>query len=554
MTHLLRCLALLTALCASPALAGYSDCTSNAFAVAIHDNGFICKEVREQKFALLGRQVSIRSLTDAEDPQGGPFELEAFNAIETSLAAFSKTDAGMPLKIADVTLVIIPNNVKSGLETKEISIAGVSSPFKDECVIRLYPEAYYGAQKDPIAYMQLVVAHELFHCVQHATFPKLLATYPKHAWWVEGTAELMSHLAFSNSNEAFTLNLEFSDKFRDTSLTSLSYENLVFFSWLWARDPKLLFKLGAMLVPDGTEASDQNVLANVVGAANLGQFVRDYLDAKITGPDGFTPLTMQTNIGAVTFSDTETRGLVSVPYAMFAIDATFQAGNYDISFENKGNLQWQHQDVSKPGTWGAGALKTEGTCSDDHTYRLAGMALDEASLEVKAEHADDKNCSVCGISSVRDQCLIGTWLIDNVQQGVTIADFIGGNANTWVNVQGGNGVHFKADGTSDWAYVNFDITVRNADPGVPKIGARINGTISQSWDGDKGKLNTCFVSAHAQFVIGTPYGMSDPINFYDVPDRKPDEHYAYQCMGDGSLLLEKTVGEDSFLMRLKRIN
>ncbi len=65
--------------------------------------------------------------------------------------------------------------------------------------------------------------------MQFATWPDLLAEYDQHNWWVEGTAETVAQAVFPNIEFAFREGNRFAVRIRDTPLTRLTYENLVFF-------------------------------------------------------------------------------------------------------------------------------------------------------------------------------------------------------------------------------------------------------------------------------------------------------------------------------------
>ncbi|MEO8530021.1 MAG: hypothetical protein ABI459_02260 [Deltaproteobacteria bacterium] len=540
---------------ASPALA-FMDCTSAAFGKLIDDKDFICKEVREQNYTAFNRQVVVRSLVDKEDPHAAGFEEEAFKSVEIALNTYSDLKSTIPLRIKNISIVISRNEANSNWEKIGVSVMGQAANAPDECVVALYPDRVFSEGEGPLAAMQSVVAHELFHCIQQATWPIVMEKYARHKWWIEGTANFASELAFPNIDREFAMNFEFSNRIRDEALTSLSYENLVFFAWLWQRDPARMFALADAIAGTNSIAQERSGILGVVKPDEMSQFIRDYVDGKVVGPDGYTPLTMVTNVGEVSFSDTETRNLVAVPMAMFALDVTFAAGSYDVTFAEKGNLNWQHKDNAKTEPWATGALKTEDNCETDTTYRFAGMAFDEAMLEVTATRntTNSKDCTACQSYNGLDRCLVGTWIIENTQFGVSIGELLDDDGSTAVKVEGKNLIRFEDKGTSDWAYNNFFIAVQEALEGSPPIGATLMGTVSQTWSAEGGKLATCFSSANAGIVLNTPMGVGDVVNFNDIPDRPSTEYYNYECVGQNELILEKlNPGQPSFLMRLKRI-
>ena len=388
-----------------------------------------------------------------------------------------------------------------------------------------------------------------------------MAEFSNHNWWVEGTAETVAQAIFPNSDFASKEEFRFSDRFRDTPLTKLTYENPVFFSGVWAQDPKLMFKIIDAMPVAGNEAAQQKALLGVIPADELSRFVRDYLDTKVYTPGSpyqawAFPLFMITNIRAEPFDGDDTRDYKALPFALFALDATFSGGACQIDVQNVGAVQAQHRETEGEATWAEGSITAEGDCFSTRTYRLAGMATGSAKVQVVAKKdTEAEDCKACGAKSVRDQCLIGTWVIDNVTQGMSIAQYLSDGRPVGTMVQGMNVLSFDAHGDSVWGYQNFVIVVQDSSDGwSPAAGALLNGTIVQGWAAGNGRLNTCFRSADAEIRLGAINGnVGPPIDFNAVPDKKHFGHYSYDCDDSGTLILEKELGNEPFPMKLRKI-
>lgn len=556
-------------LLATPARA-FSDCHTPAFAAFMEDAKFVCSEGAVSSVDGFGGSVNLRSVRQADDALASAAEAKVMPAVAEALRRMAAIKAGMALQISDVTVALAREGATASQDGAIEKVLGIASMFEGECVLELYPARLLKSAKTSDDDLLFVLAHELFHCVQYATWPDLMADYSKYNWIVEGTAETVGQAVYPSVTEALRQAHRFSDRFRDVPLTQLTYENVVFFSWVWAQDPALVFKLLSAMPIGGNEAAQQQALLGVIPADSLSQFVRDFIDNTIATPGSDDPafgeiaLLMDTNIGAVQFDSSGTRDLATKPFAMFALDAEFRGASYAIDVADKGQVMTRHRqmqavtgsaDLAAGGDWGSGPIAAAGDCASSVTYRLAGIATGDAKVWVTAKaEGDTSKCTACSVTAAMDQCLVGTWLIDNVVMGQSISSILGQGRPVGVAVSGKNAIIFNPGGTSTWGYQNFDLGVRDSLAGTPAVAARLNGTIDQRWSTAGDRLTTCFTSANATIRIGVPGAAGDPVNFNDIPGPKPDEHYAYRCEGSDRLLLERDLGGTSFTMDLKRLD
>ena len=547
-----------------PALA-LVDCRTKEFAENIEVPKFVCKDVQTNVLTGFATDIRLRSVVDARDAGAVDAEVQAYAAVQEALVRMARLDVGQPLKLQDVTIVLVGSDAKSTGDTAKGQVLGIAVPFQGDCILRLYPTRIAALAEangtDGLGMLQYTAAHELFHCVQFATWPDLMAEYANHGWWVEGTAETVAQAVFPNMDEAFRWSYNFADKFRDTPLTRLTYHNVVFFSWVWAQDPKLVFQIISAMPVGGTEAAQQAALASVIAPDELSRFVHDFLDNKVVTPGGADPmfgelpLQMTTNIGLATFEDSSTKDLTAAPFTMFAVDVAFSGGAYEIDITDTGPVQSRHRDPEGT-SWTTGKIAADGDCTTTVTYRLAGMATGPAKVRVAAKKdTKGKDCKACSAQAVRDQCLIGTWRIDNTVQRMSIADYVANGRPAGVQVVGKNFLRLVEDGNSYWAYQNFLIAVQDQSVKSPIAGAVMNGTIDQGWSAADGTLNTCYVRSDATIKLATEGGnVGDAVSLSDYATADQVESYAYECSADGILLLEKRLGDDSFLMKLRKID
>ena len=537
------------------------DCSTRAFATFVEDPGFTCAEMQEATVTGFAKDVTLRSVVDAKDAGAADADAQVFAAVQEALTRMAAIDSGMDLKLGDVTIVLMRAAAKNSQDTDAGRVLGIAKKSGADCVLQLYPARLAEQGSDGLGFLQFTAAHELFHCVQYATWPAQMEEYEKHNWWVEGTAETVAQAVFPNLDAAFREGFNFANKFRDTPLTQLRYENVVFFSWVWAKDPKLVFKIISAMPVGSSEAAQQKALVGIIPPDELSRFVRDFLDNKVVTPGGADPmfgeipLQMTTNIGAVSFDGSDTREFAAAPFTMFALDASFAGGSYEIDVQNAGPVLAQHR-IAEGGPWDAGKILAEGDCTTVRTHRLAGMATGDAKVRVVAKK-DTKgvDCKSCEAVAVRDQCLVGTWLIDNVVQNMSIADFVSAGRPVKTAVVGKNAVKFDDDGNSVWGYQNFLIAVQDSLEGSPVAGAVLNGTIDQTWAAWDGHLMTCYSSSDATIRLATEGGnIGDAVSIAGITEKQSLELYSYDCTEEGSLVLEKKIGSQSFLMGLRRLD
>jgi len=537
------------------------NCQSKAFAEFVEDPGFTCTEMQSETVIGFADDLVLRSVIDAKDAGAAEAEAQVFAAVQEALTRMAALDSGQPLKLGDVTVVLMREGAKNDQDLAKAPVLGMARKLEADCVLILYPARLAKQGSDGLGFLQFTAAHELFHCVQYATWPALMDAYASHLWLVEGTAETVAHAIFPNPGFAFREGNKFADRFRDTPLTQLTYENLVFFSWVWAEDPKLVFKIIAAMPVGGSEAAQQKALLGVIPAADLSRFVRDFLDNKVVTPGGADPmfgeipLQMTTNIGLATFEESGTKDLTAAPFTMFAVDVSFSGGAYEIDIKDSGSVLSQHRDPDGS-DWTTGTIAADGDCTTTVTHRLAGMATGAAKVRVTAKKdTKGQDCKACAAQAVRDQCLIGTWVINNSFQGMSIAQYVGNGRPVGAVVLGKNFLRLVEDGTSYWAYQNFIVGVQDKVGGSPISGALLNGTIDQGWSAADGRLNTCYVRSDATIKLAAEGGnVSDKINLSDYATADQVESYAYECSKDGTLLLEKSLGGVSFLMKLRKID
>lgn len=153
---------------AMPALA-LVDCQTKDFAEFVEDASFSCQAGQTATVTGFASDVVLRVVFDAKDAGTADAEASVFAAVQEALVRMAKLDSGQPLKLQNVTVVLMGANAKSNMDLPKGLLLGVATPYGGDCLFRLYPQRLAAQAKDGLGSLQFTAAHELFHCVQYAT-------------------------------------------------------------------------------------------------------------------------------------------------------------------------------------------------------------------------------------------------------------------------------------------------------------------------------------------------------------------------------------------------
>ncbi len=149
-----------------------------------------------------------------------------------------------------------------------------------------------------VAGYQQVVAHELFHCFQYENlFAQMSVDRPVRSWWVEGSAEYFSNVAFPAVNLEYTRLPTLDAKSLTTSVLDFTKgQNFLFFQYLANETggPAAVFRLlqrmptrGSVSSPLEARADQQDALAGLpLIDKRFHNYGEQYLDRSIRDADG----------------------------------------------------------------------------------------------------------------------------------------------------------------------------------------------------------------------------------------------------------------------------
>lgn len=569
LTLLRLCLAILLqavalAAVATEAHAAFQDCTTPEFATAkVRNKDFVCEPIRELSVDAFGRSVKIRTLRwegDTTDPQYEPLVVEA---AQTTLAWLDGYVESNGLEVQDLTFVF------GKIDRSEASdpLADADGDDQNECVIRI--NVAIGDTKGAGNILQDYrnsVAHEMFHCVQGATWPGQFQLDGLDTdWWVEGTAQFIAHWIFPNPPDLKLRVAEFANEVQATPLHQAGKYGgqVVFFAWLASGNIYPIFDFIAAMPTVPGEAAQRQALLEHVPPYLLGEFPRDWVDGNIKMPDGFTFL----EVKPLDNQDVRASGPLvfdAVPLTMFLQDVTYISGTYMVTGHGEPDVSYRAKD-SKPGEWsGIGLINVDQDCQGDTTLRFAGMSFGAGPEPVTLEAMKFPGCDECVVASGRDACLIGTWVADQGDLSRVIYDMAPASVSD-VEVSGNFGVKFDPDGKAFFGFHKLRIKLNYADEGVSATAIDLGGSVDNTWTTDAQNLYMCYDGSDAAIQIVIPRSFSrdasgkmtenpstsELIQFKDLPMSK-NEAYDFSCTGKNEMTMSGMTDGRGFTLFFKR--
>ena len=549
----------------APAEAAFLDCTTPEFATGKMGRAeFVCAPIREVSVEAFGRTVQIRTLRWQGDDTGLPYEPLVIEAAETTLAWLDGYRETYGLKVQDLTFVFA--NVV--LTDPGNPLADAQGWDPQDCVIRLnVAVADTQGAGDVLQDFRNSIAHEVFHCIQGATWPaQANQDNATKRWWSEGTAQFIAHWIYPNPADLEDRAETFANEVQATPLhkTGGGGGSVVFFAWLASGKvyPILDFIAAMPTVPG--EAAQRQALLERVPSYLLAEFPRDWVDGAIKMPDGYTfekpkPLDSQdVNASGPLVMD-------AVPLTMFLQDVVYIGGTYMITGHGEPDISYRRKG-SKPGDWsGIGLINVDQDCQGDTTLRFAGMGFGTGSEPVTLEAMKFPGCDACIKLGERNSCLNGTWVADQGDLSRVIYEMMPGSVDN-VEVAGTFAVKFDPDGKAVFGFNKLRLKLTYADKGVSATAIDIAGTVDNTWTTGEQRLQMCYEGSKAAIQIVIPQtaqkdpntgkmvvnpSTSEVMRFADLPMDK-NQAYDFACTGKNDLTMTGKADGREFTLFFKR--
>lgn len=492
-----------------------ADCATPGFAASFDRRFTGCEEVTRIPIRWRGHSAEMVVLKT----EGLALNARTNEVISHLRRTADRVGAGLDEMGGDFeleTIFVMLTDERSAMNGAD-AYAYPPNSWPDQCHVSVFVGSTGG---DP-DYVTFVMAHEMFHCVQMATWEDgegLACTGEDelefcNSWWVEGSAEYFANLAFPGTNHSSYNVTDFHSKSGDTSLINMSYENVVLFSWIDQRlGPP---RVRAFLQRVANSADPESARAAAEAALSPDQwleFAKFYVAGDIQLPGGV-------DVGPPT--DMPIQGpeeplvLAGGPLILLRATLAYEPGRYDNLIDRRDGLF----AVRHNGEWGDLPEQLDVSCDAQKNYVFAAISAgaDGVNNIITPSRTEERSCTPCDAAPRQPirSCLVGTWDFPGHQDFCTnmTAQLAQSGARVVACNPGTGEVTFAADGTATSSATGQHITVSMAQGLSLVIDQQMQSRGRWAVDGDA--LQLCQATSTltgTQTVTGGGQTRTNPVN------------------------------------------
>ncbi len=313
------------------------------------------------------------------------------------------------------------------------------------------------------------LAHEIFHCVQNETWRDQTNLHAA-AWWAEGSAEYFANLALPGTGQSDFWASSFDRGILDASMVTLSYHNVVFFSWLHqtAGAGAIPGLLSAMPASEGSEAQ-LVALAGQISDETWQGFAQDYLSGRVEYPGG-APVPRPTAIrDHIRFPEDSEVDYSPAPFQIDRMDLVFSRDhNFALSNAANGLLTGAREG---DGAFGPLPASVD-TCTGEKRFLFYATSTTRAGPGTLVVTTPDLGPGAC--------CLIGTWAPTETALNGFASFGSMATGETCAYVGGGWQLDFRADGSGRIDYADYGNFCKGSG-GKARIDSVLSGSTEFQW-------------------------------------------------------------------------
>lgn len=479
----------------------FNDCMDPGYLAGFADaptaDGLTCIELFRFEVATPDGPRQIRAIADAGSDWAAPPEMIAEVERGARLAGAAFASLGR-FSVDNITLLVLddvhPTSDLTG-DRADGEILGVTLSDRaadmgrrPECLVTIYALADGAADGS----MPVTVAHEIFHCVQGASYagPKYQSYAEGGAWWIEGAAEAFAAAAVPDS-AAFT---DHSGDFDHAvagrvALDLMQHEAVQFFYWQMQTQGGLaaLMPFQDAMAETGGRAAQHAAMTRALAPDAWQTFAEAYADGTISHPQGGRLASSPPEGTVMTFDASGRETLPLEPFAISLGKASYGCGLWgNTAAPAAPQMTWKPADAGESDAWRALPEEIDTREGRDTDWRFVTMPVGDSPTEGEVETERRSGCNPCmGIDKV-DACLIGTWAMS------------GGGPAEWMRAQGFPGtvatsgeeeMTLRADGI--FSTVGFSVSADESRNGVTMEGDGSVAPAHGAWSADAGVLNFC---------------------------------------------------------------
>lgn len=338
------------------------------------------------------------------------------------------------LRTAAATAATLGDGIKYGREIRVVLAANRNAGAEGEaryesgrdwshCNLALTPDAY----ADTVGHLKLVVAHELFHCIQDGTWgptyfqARALGTEPDpRFWYLEGGADWFAHHAIVEADLERLRTFEYRTKIWD--FTRMEYATWPFWSWFAERNgAQEAFRMLGNIAAGIDNAKE---IVALLDDEEWYAFATAYAAFQITLPGGrrVVPAVRDHRPTEEVRDDKEQEFRVPLGTIRRA-KLVFEPGKWELTPGSGGTVFMSGllPNGDPDGAWFPidGTVIIETACDTGEEFVIAsfGVKPDEEIYTFDIKRIDDTCETSCEkLPETFDQCLIGRWRDDTWQE------------------------------------------------------------------------------------------------------------------------------------------
>ena len=525
---------------------GLADCKGPAFLGALKmkpNYSFDCVEIAQMKPQVDGGRWTLRVLRNAASgPQVDGFGQAALAAAERAFIAFDPYVTALGLRYGNVTMVL-GDPVQTDLDFGDdghghaTAVARArSGALPNECLVTVNLADIAALSAD---YFDNVIAHELFHCVQHWSFPAYAnAKGGADRWWVESTANLFGNIASHDPDGTEHDAVKFLTSINQTPLTQQAYQGEMFFAFLLQKGMPTLEAFFKAVPGAATEQAQQKAIEQALGTEILQEFAVAAVDGKIALPSGQTYLAASLPEAEI-ITDTVDLPTATQPFTIETRQFSFVKAEFAAADGKLFRAREAEGDV-----WGefpTGIKPKDCAVPVDLLATRFVTTKPKDTVGIPITVMKMRDCVTCTALPKMDQCLVGTWLLNRddhlswlQKQNVDMADV------RFTSVGGDIFLKLASDGSAQWVMDGFQVgavyepTELEMFDMMIEIDVNANAVLEGVWStDDQGGMNYCGRGASGDYTssVRIPGLQEDTVSLQAPVE---DMYLSYSCGGQSA--------------------
>lgn len=392
----------------------FNDCTDvsylERFPVADAGRSILCVEHFRVPISTASGPRQIRAISDVAAGWAVPDQLIA--DLRAGAEAAARALPRYPgAQMDDVTFLIIEDRYEGDEDNPDIlgitnGMEGVSGPGLPECLITIY-----GLRGGAADQWDVTAAHELFHCVQHASLTTAQnRTYGRGGdWWIEGSAENFAAIAVSGSQAqtgggaAFAAAVD-----AGTPLYQMRHEAVPFFHWLSdQRGPSGVMTFMRAMARSPGAAAQRAAMRGALSDDAWLEFAQDVIMDDVQHPQGGAVGTGININETLTITGPGPYRFTIEPFTIHWNTVDYDCGTWGNEISPSGaNISLRRENARDWEDWPEEVDVRDG---QPGTYWMAAMRTGDGNRRVTDRVEHRRACQQCGPSDEIDQCLAGVW-------------------------------------------------------------------------------------------------------------------------------------------------